>query len=128
VNILDENIPKQQRQLLESWRIRTQQIGFNVGRRGMQDDEIIIFLQRLSRPTFFTRDEHFYERGLCHAKYSLVYMEVDKYEAAFFVRRLLHHPEFNTQTKRMGAVICVSAAGLSVWRLREENETRLGWD
>jgi hypothetical protein len=128
VNILDENIPKQQRQLLESWRIRTQQISFNVGRRGMQDDEIIIFLQRLSRPTFFTRDEHFYERGLCHAKYSLVYMEVDKYEAAFFVRRLLHHSEFNTQTKRMGAVICVSAAGLSVWRLREENETRWGWD
>jgi hypothetical protein len=128
VNILDENIPKQQRQLLESWRIRTQQIGFNVGRRGMQDDEIIIFLQRLSHPTFFTRDEDFYERRLCHARYSLVYMEVDKYEAAFFVRRLLHHSKFNTQTKRMGAVICVSAAGLSVWRLREENETRLGWD
>ncbi len=102
MNILDENIPKQQRQLLESWRIRIQQIGFNVGRRGMQDDEIIIFLQRLSRPTFFTRDEHFYGRRLCYAKYSLVYMEVDKYEAAFFVRRLLHHPEFNTQTKRMG--------------------------
>lgn len=50
MNILDENIPKQQRQLLESWRIRTQQIGFNVGRCGMQDDEIIIFLERLSRP------------------------------------------------------------------------------
>ncbi len=94
----------------------------------MQDDEIIIFLQGLSRPTFFARDEHFYERRLCHAKYSLVYMEVDKYEAAFFVRRLLHHSEFNTQTKRMGAVICVSAAWLSVWRVREENETRLGWD
>jgi hypothetical protein len=128
VNILDENIPKQQRQLLESWRIRTQQIGFNVGRRGMQDDEIIIFLQRLSRPTFFTRDEHFYERRLCHAKYSLVYMEVDKHEAAFFVHRLLRHPEFNTQAKRMGAVICISAAGLSVWQLHGENETRLGWD
>jgi hypothetical protein len=43
VNILDENIPKHQRQLLGSWRIRIQQIGFNVGRRGMQDDEIITF-------------------------------------------------------------------------------------
>ncbi len=60
MNILDENIPKNQRQLLESWRIRIRQIGFNVGRSGTQDAEIISFLQQLRRPTFFTRDEDFY--------------------------------------------------------------------
>jgi hypothetical protein len=41
VNILDENIPKNQRQLLESWRIHVRQIGFNIGQRGMQDEEIM---------------------------------------------------------------------------------------
>ena len=52
MNVLDENIPASQRQLLENWRIRPRQIGFNIGRRGLQDDEIIVFLQQLRRPTF----------------------------------------------------------------------------
>jgi hypothetical protein len=68
VNILDENIPASQRQLLEKWRIRPRQIGFNIGRRGLQDDEIIVFLQQLRRSTFFTRDEDFYDKQLVHAK------------------------------------------------------------
>ncbi len=46
MNILDENIPKNQRQLLESWRIRIRQIGFNIGQRGMQDAEIIPYRTR----------------------------------------------------------------------------------
>ena len=56
MNVLDENIPKDQRQLLERWRIRARQIGVNIGRRGLQDDEIIPLLLTLRRPTFFTRD------------------------------------------------------------------------
>jgi hypothetical protein len=39
MNILDENIPKNQRQLLESWRISIRQTGVNVGRKGMKDNE-----------------------------------------------------------------------------------------
>ena len=105
MNLLDENIPKSQRQLLETWRQRVYQIGVNVGRRGMQDDEIIPLLLRVRRPTFFTRDGDFYSRKLCHAKYGLVYLAVEKYEVAAFVRRLLRHPEFDTQAKRMGSVI-----------------------
>ena len=76
MNVLDENIPASQRQLLESWRIRPRQIGFNVGRRGMQDDEIIVFLQHLRRPTFFTRDNDFCDKQLVHAKYALVYWQL----------------------------------------------------
>ncbi len=128
MNILDENVPKNQRQLLESWRIRIRQVGFNVGRRGMQDDEIIPFLQQRRRPTFFTRDEDFYDRQLCHPKYSLVYMAVDKYEVAVFVRRFFRHLEFTTQAKRMGAVIRVSSVGLSCWRLHAEREVQLDWE
>ena len=95
MNILDENILKSQRQTLQSWRISIRQIGYDVGRKGMKDDEIIPFLHSLRRPTFFTRDLGFYDRSLCHAQYCLVCMAVGKYEAATFVRRLLRHPEFN---------------------------------
>lgn len=128
MNILDENILKNQRQLLESWGIPVRQIGFNAGRRGYQDEEIIPFLLQQRRPTFFTRDEDFYKRRLCHAKYSLVYMMVEKYETAVFIRRILHHPEFDTQAKRMGAVIRVSSARLSFWRLHADREMHLNWE
>ena len=127
MNVLDENIPASQRQLLENWRIRPRQIGFNVGRRGLQDDEIIVFLQQLRRPTFFTRDEDFYDRQLVHAKYALVYLAVEKHEVAHFVRRLLRHPALDTQAKRAGAVVRASSAGLSVWRLHGQMETHLDW-
>ena len=127
MNILDENVLKNQRQILQSWRISIRQIGYDVGRKGMKDDEIIPFLHSLSRPTFFTRDLGFYDRNLCHAGYCLVCMAVGKYEAATFVRRLLRHPEFNTQAKRTGTVIRVSRAGLRVWRLHAEQEIALAW-
>jgi len=44
VNVLDENILKNQRQLLRSWRIRGRQIGDEIGRKGLQDEEIIRLL------------------------------------------------------------------------------------
>jgi hypothetical protein len=128
VNILDENIPKNQRLLLESWRIHVRQIGFNIGRPGMQDAEIIPFLLQHRNSTFFTRDEGFYDRRLWHGRYSLVYLAVDKYETAIFVRRVLRHPELDSQAKRMGKIVRASSAGIYVWLHRAEHETRFGWD
>ena len=61
MNVLDENIPEDQRQLLRGWRVRTRQIGHDVGRKGMKDEEIIPFLHRLGSLTFLTRDLGFYE-------------------------------------------------------------------
>jgi hypothetical protein len=127
VNILDENIIKDQRQLLRSWRIRVRHLGHDIGRKGIQDEEIIPFLLQLPRPTFFTRDLGFYERTLCHRRYCLVCMAVEKYEAAFFVRRFLHQPEFDTQAKRMGTVVRVSHIGLSAWRLHAVEEASFNW-
>ncbi len=127
MNILDENIIDNQRQLLRSWRISTRQIGHEVGRQGIKDKEIIPLLHQLRRPTFFTRDSDFYERNLCHTRYCLVYLAVEKNEAATFVRRLLRHREFDTQARRMGAVIRVSHVGLTVWRLYAEREIRFDW-
>lgn len=128
MNVLDENIPKDQRQLLERWRIRVRQIGVNVGRRGLQDDEIIPLLLTLRRPTFFTRDVDFYDRGLRHPRYGLIFLDVEKYEAAAFIRRLLAHPEFDTQIKRMGIVVRISSAGITCWRWKTINEIRIKWE
>lgn len=127
MNILDENIIESQRRLLQSWRIAIRHLGYDLGRRGMKDDDIIPFLHQLRRPTFFTRDEDFHDRRLYHARYCLVYLAVRKDEVAIFVRRLLRHPEFNTEAKRMGTVIRVAHVGLSVWRLHAEQELRIDW-
>lgn len=127
MNILDENIPKNQRELLLSWRVSVRQIGYDTGRKGIQDDEIIPLLHQLRRPTFFTRDADFFDRKLCHQRYCLVYLDIDKYEAALFVRRVLRHPELDTQAKRMGTVIRVSHTGLSMYHLRTGTPTFLKW-
>jgi hypothetical protein len=128
VNILDENIPRPQRELLEGWRIPVKQIGFNVGRRGIQDDEIIPFLIRQRRSTFFTRDDDFYSRRLCHVGYGIVYLAVHISEAAIFVRRLLRHQDFNTYSKRVGRVVRVSSGGISFWQINENRERRAEWN
>ena len=106
MNILDENIIENQRQLLRRWRIAVRHLGYDVGRQGMQDEEIIPFLHPLRRPTFFTRDLDFYASRLCHRRYCL---------------------ECNTVAKRMGAVIRVSHVGLSIWRLHAAQERHVEW-
>lgn len=127
MNILDENILESQRQLLINWRIPFRQIGFEVGRSGLKDDEIIPLLLSLRQPTLFTLDADFYKRQLCHARYGLVHLDVKDFEAATFVRRFLRHREFNTQAKRLGAVIRLSSAGLHVWRLHVERSIHYNW-
>jgi len=128
VIILDENFPESQRQLLKVWRIPVRQIGVEISRKGIQDDEIIPLLLGLRRPTFFTLDNDFYSRSLCHARYCLVCVDVSQYEAAVFVRRFLRHKDFDTEAKRMGMVVRLSHAGIFLWPLHVETEARLDWE
>jgi len=127
MNILDENILKDQRDLLLKWGVRIRQIGYEVSRKGIQDEDIIPWLLQLRHPTFFTLDSDFYARSLCHRDYCLVCLDVRQDEAATFVRRLLRHREFNTQAKRMGKVIRLSTVGLSVWEIHGEKESNFAW-
>jgi len=127
MNIIDENIIDNQCQLLRKWHISFRQIGYGVGRQGMQDKEIISLLHGLRHPTFFTRDNDFYNLNLCHAGYCLVYLAVRKDEAAVFLRRFIHHTKFDTISKRMGSIIGVSHSGLSVWRLHEKEQIYFNW-
>ena len=127
MNILDENIPEDQRQLLRSWRIRVRQIGHEVGRPGMKDDQIIPLLHRSGKSTFFTRDLGFYDRDLCHAQYCLVCLAVSQYDAASFIRRFLRHDQFETQTSRLGKVVRVGQRGITFWRLHFDAEEKVEW-
>lgn len=127
MNVLDENIVASQRQLLQKWRVKFSQIGWEIGRVGLQDEEIIALLHQLGPVTFFTLDIDFYHRHLCHARYCIVYLDVRKREAASFIRRFLRHPAFGTKAKRMGTVIRLTSAMLQVWRLHAEHEEELTW-
>jgi hypothetical protein len=127
VNILDENIIASQRQLLRSWRIRLRQIGYDIERKGITDEAIIPFLLQQRRPTFFTRDLGFFDRRLCHRRYCIVCLAIEKQEVATFVRRVLRYHAFDTQAKRMSTVIRVSHQGMRVWRLHADEEQFLDW-
>jgi len=127
MNILDENVPEDQRSLLQTWGIPIRQIGFDVGRKGMKDEAITPFLHELRDTTFFTRDLGFYDRKLCHPRHCLVCLAAGKDEVAVFVRRVLRHPELETKAKRMGAVVRVSHAGFSIWRQNARKQIYINW-
>ena len=127
MNLLDENILADQRQVLLNWHVPFRQIGYDIARKGIKDDNIIPFLFALRQPTFFTSDGDFYKRGFCHTRYCLVHLDVDESDTAVYIRRVLRHPEFSTHAKRMGVVIRASYSGLSVWRLHAKQELRYKW-
>jgi hypothetical protein len=125
--IIDENIPDSQRQLLRSWRISFRQISIDIGRAGMKDDEIIPLLHGLTRPSFFTLDEDFFKPELRHKHYCLVFLDVNQYETAAFIRRTLRHQEFQSTKKRLGRVIRVAHTGLFVWQLNQAEKQLYKW-
>lgn len=127
MNILDENIREDQHGLLRSWGVPVHQIGVDVGQKGMKDNEIISFLHQLRNTTFFTCDMGFYNCSLCHTRYCLVCLAVEKNEVAVFMRRFLRHSEFDKKAKRMGAVVRASHSGISVWRRNTPEKIGINW-
>jgi hypothetical protein len=125
--VIDENFPESQRQLLKSWRIRIRQIGYEIGRKGLKDPEIIPLLLQLRNLTFFTLDSDFFKQHYCYSHYCLVFLDVNQYEAATFIRRFLKHTEFNTQAKRLGKVIRVSHTNISMRQRHSEEEVHITW-
>ena len=125
--VLDENLPARQRRLLGNWRIRFRAVGADVAAPGAKDQNLIPVLHRLPRPTLFSLDRDFYRPDWAHAGYGLVWLDVPRRDAAAFIRRFLQHPAFDTQAKRMGAVVRVRAAGLNFWRLHHPEEEFAPW-
>ncbi len=126
--ILDESVPENQRERLREWRIAVRHLGYEIERKGIKDDEIIPFLLQQRRPTFVTLDGDFYKRRLCHPRYCLVYLEAQPSRAAALLHSLIRLRELDTESKRMGKVIRVSEAGISIWKLHAEKEERIAWE
>jgi len=116
VNLLDENIRDDQRALLRTWRIPFRQVGREISHSGVEDENLIPLLHRLHRATFFTQDEDFFKRRLCHDAYGLVHLDVKDAQVALYIRRFLKHPAFDTQTRRMRIVARIHVAGVRFWR------------
>ena len=127
MNILDENFPESQRPVLKNKRIPFRQIGKDIGRKGMEDEEIVTLLHRLDRPTLFTLDEDFYDRRLCHERYCLVYLDVEEETAAAYIGKVLRHRQLKTKANRMGRVIRTFPTGLTAWLVHEKQEAHLSW-
>ena len=128
MNILDENVPLEQRDLLRAWGIHCRVIGQDIARLSLGDDNILALLHRLRQPTFFTRDEDFFERQLCHPSYGLVWLDVAAEEAGLFTRRFLRHSRFARKADRMGTVVRVHHDGLEFWQRHQATLRRLDWE
>jgi hypothetical protein len=128
LNLLDENFPADQAVVLRQWRIQFRQIGRDVARFGVQDLDIIPLLHRLKRVTLFTQDQDFFKLRLCHPAYCLVWLDVKPGEAAFYVRRFLRHPEFDSQAKRMGIVARANVQGLWCWQHKRIGKIFVHWN
>ena len=127
MNVLDENIPLDQRDLLRTWGVHCRVIGQDIAPISIGDDNILALLHRLKQPTLFTRDEDFFKHRLCHPAYGLVWLDVAPEEAALFIRRVLRHARFATKASRMGSVIRAHHDGLQFWQKNRPAPHRAGW-
>src|SRR5262245_47161099 len=117
MNLLDENVPKKECEILRRGRIRFQKIGEGEGRTSMTAEDIIPHLHQLRAVTFFTLDVDYYHRRLCHEPYCLVFLDVDDEYTASTIRRFLRHRQFRTWAQRKGKVIRITPSGMHVWQL-----------
>jgi hypothetical protein len=127
VNLLDENIPLDQRDLLAGWGVPCRVIGQDIAKLSIGDDNIITMLHRLKQPTLFTRDEDFFKRDLCHAGYALVWLDLAPTEAAMFIRRFLRHSRFRTKAQRLGVVARAHHDGIQFWQRNRVALQRETW-
>ncbi len=127
MNLLDENIPLEQRDILRARGIHCRIIGQDLAELSIGDDNIISLLHGLKQPTLFTRDEHFFERRLCHPGYGLVWLDAAPEEAALFIRRFLNHPKFRTKVSRMGIVARAHHEGIHFWQRKRDAVQQVGW-
>lgn len=116
MNLLDENFPKDQLPLLTEWHIPFRLIGQDVARLSVKDPDIIPLLHRHRGVTFFTLDWDFFDAALCHPAYGLAWLDARADDAAYFVRRFLKHPRFNTQAQRLGVVARAHHDGVDFWQ------------
>jgi hypothetical protein len=127
LNVLDENVPRDQADLLKGWGIPFRSIARDLGYQGIQDSEVLPLLLRLKKPTLLTRDSDFFRRNLAHRAYSLVWFDMPAEQTAFFIRRFLRHANFKQNSQRLGKVIRVLARHIEYWQKNSEALVAVQW-
>ena len=127
MNVLDENIPRDQADLLWQWGVRFRSISRDLGYQGIDDSDIRPLLLRLKKPTLLSRDGDFFRRDLVHARYCLVWFNVAVEETAFFIRRFLKHPHFHANSQRLGKVVRVQPRHIEYWSRNAERLAEVAW-
>ena len=127
MNVLDENIPRDQADLLRQWGVRFRSISRDLGYQGIADENIVPLLLRLKKPTLLTRDEDFWDRHLAHARYAAVWFDVEVEETAFWIKRFLGHPLFRTSAQRLGKVVRVRPSGIEYWTKNATGLAHVEW-
>jgi hypothetical protein len=120
MNLLDENITRDQKELLERWGFRVKQIGVDFKQKGIKDEQIITFIQQINGVLFLTGDSDFFKKEYCHSRYCIVYLDVAKIEVAYFIRNFLKHSMFNTSKKRMGKIIKINETLIQYYILNSD--------
>jgi hypothetical protein len=93
----------------------------------MQDDEIIPLLLQMRRPTFFTRDRHFYDEAKRSGRYCLAYLNVGPLVVAEYIGRFLRHPCFRTWAQRQNCVVRLQATGITARQAHPQRTMRFLW-
>lgn len=125
-NVLDELIRMTVFKLLKQWRIAIDKVGHGFGQSGWSDEQIRRTLIGTGK-TFHTRDEGYYKPAHRHSTYSLVFYDVKDDEMAYYIRRFLRHPLFNTHAKRLGKVIKVTPTHIEFWEVGRNSKVKVEW-
>ena len=127
--IIDENVSEIEVWRLREWRIAVRQVGPDLAGASISDENILPILHRLKRPTFFTRDQDFWNSRLVHANYCLVFLDIREHEGliADAIRRFLRHTAFDTHAKRMGKVVRLHPGGVSFWQRGKRSLQLVAW-
>jgi len=128
LNVLDENVPRDQADLLRAWGVSFRSLSRDLGHQGIQDDDVLPLLLRLKRPTFLTRDADFFRRDFAHLKYSLVWFDMRVEQTAFYLRRFLKHSAFKQNTRRLGKVVRVLPQHIEYWTRNAEKLVSVHWE
>jgi hypothetical protein len=128
MNLLDENIPSDEVELLRAWRLRVSQIGEDLAAAGITDEDIVRLLHRVRGVTFFSRDGGFYDRTLVHSRYCIIVLDVRRDEIARFIRRFLRSPNYRRRADRLGHVFRISHVGVHYWTKYARRESFEAWD
>ncbi len=125
--LIDENVSELEVLRLRKAGVRVRLIGDDIADIGTTDENLIPVLRRLKQPVLFTQDEDFFQFRWLHADYTLVWLDTRPGEVAELVRRFLRHPDFDTQGRRMGTVVRVTASGIQYWRKGNRRLLRTAW-